>query len=119
MMNQNIKTVVDKLLNDPVFISDCEERIKDIMKDKKVDFKDTPHILSLVVLAVDRYDNIKIKKENVVETFKFLIIELLKKLELYDDCKDEIEDMLDACLKLLVLKVKTNSLLTKLNCCKK
>lgn len=120
-MNPLVRQIVDKLLDDTEFITQCEEKLNEIMEDKKFDFKDTPHVISLVVLVVDKYDDIKIKKENVVETFKVLTMELLKRVDALDDCQEQIEAMLDSCLQLLVMKVNTGSIINSIKnkCCPK
>ena len=76
-------------------------------RDKRAN--DMPHVLSLVVLIVEKYDTFDVDEKDIAEVLRILIVELLKKLDLLDEAKPELEKMLDACLKLVVLKVKSKT----------
>ena len=118
-MSKIAEIVVRELLDDDNFVNECKDELIKIMQDKKFDVNDMPEVMSLVVLVLEKYDKIKIDSEDVVEVFRLLIIELLKKHNIIENSSPEIEKMLESCLKLLVLKVKTSSFWSKLfKCCK-
>jgi len=118
-MSKIAEIVVRELLDDDNFVNECKDELIKIMQDKKFDVNDMPEVMSLVVLVLEKYDKIKIDSEDVVEVFRLLIIELLKKHNIIENSSPEIEKMLESCLKLLVLKVKTISFWSKLfKCCK-
>jgi len=118
-MSKIVERAVRELLDDDQFVSECKDELMKIMQDKKFDVNDMPEVMSLVVLVLGKYENIKIDSEDVVEVFRLLIIELLKKHNIIENSSPEIEKMLDSCLKLLTLKVKTRSFWSRLfTCCK-
>jgi len=106
-MSKLPEQIVRELLDDDKFVDECKKNLLEIMKDKKFDTNDMPEVLSLVVLVLERYDSFNINEEDISEVLKILVMELIKKLNLADDVSGEVEKMLDACLKLVVLKVKS------------
>ena len=106
-MSKLAEQIVKELLDNDKFVNECKENLLEILKDKKFDSSDMPEVISLVVLLVENYDSFYVNEEDVSEVLKLLIMELIKKLKLTEDVSEEIEKMLDACLKLVVLKVKS------------
>tara|TARA_B100000123_G_C25710832_1_gene419859 strand:- start:411 stop:845 length:435 start_codon:yes stop_codon:yes gene_type:complete len=107
------ENVVNVLLDDEQFVADCKSDLDQIMKDGKFDFKDMPQVISLVVSIYTKYDKLDINEEDIAEAFRLLIIALLKKFNMIEESNFEIESMLDSCLTLLVMKVKTKSFWSK------
>ena len=106
-MSKLPEQIVRELLDDDKFVDECKQNLEEIMKDKQFDTSDMPEVLSLVVLLVEKYDSFDVNEEDVSEVLKLLVMELIKKLNLTEDVNDEVEKMLDACLKLVILKVKS------------
>jgi RecJ-like exonuclease len=106
-MNKLPEQIVRELLDDDKFVDECKENLLEILKDKKFDSSDMPEVISLVVLLVEKYDSFDVNEDDVSEVLKMLVMELIKKLDLAESVNEEIEKMLDACLKLVVLKVKS------------
>jgi len=118
-MSKLAENIVRELLDDDEFVNDCKNELNEIMKDKKFDFGDLPEVMSLVVLVAEKYDTFNVDKNDIIEVFRLLIVELLKRLNIIEESNPEINKMLESCLKLLVLKVKTKSLWQKMcKCCK-
>jgi hypothetical protein len=119
-----IEDVVKTLLDDDKFVADCKTELTEIMKDGKFDFKDMPEVISLVVLVYDKYGELHVDEKDVVEVFRLLIVGLLKKLGWLQESNPEIEKMLESCLTLLALNVKSKSFWKKYfgwcicKCCK-
>lgn len=119
-----IEDVVKTLLDDDKFVADCKTELTEIMKDGKFDFKDMPEVISLVVLVYDKYGELHVDEKDIVEVFRLLIVGLLKKLGWLKESNPEIEKMLESCLTLLALNVKSKSFWKKYfgwcicKCCK-
>ena len=123
-MSELSKKIVKELLDDDEFVDNCHHELKIILKDNKFDQKDIPAVMSLIVLAAEKYDSFEVDENDVIEVFRLLVIELLKKIELIEKSDEEIDKMLEMCLKLLAMKVKTKSFWKKYfgwccKCCKK
>jgi RecJ-like exonuclease len=106
-MNKLPEQIVRELLDNDEFVDECKKNLLEILKDKKFDSSDMPEVISLVVLLAENYDSFNVNEEDVSEVLKLLVMELIKKLKLTEDINEEIEKMLDACLKLVILKVKS------------
>jgi hypothetical protein len=123
-MSKLPEQIVRELLDDNKFVDECKENLSSIMADNQFNANDMPEVLSLVVLIVEKYDTFDIDEKDIAEVLRILVIELLKKLNLLDEAKPDLEKMLDACLKLVVLKVKSKTfwsrvkkMLKKCKCC--
>lgn len=112
-MSKLPEQIVIELLDDNKFVDECKQDLSEIMKDGRFDANDMPEILSLVVLILHKYDTFDVDEKDIAEVLRILIIELLKEVDLLDEAKPELEKMLDACLKLVVLKVKSKSFWNK------
>lgn len=124
-MSELAKKIVKELLDNNEFVDSFHHELKVILKDKKFDEKDMPSVMSLVVLILENNESFQIDEKDIIEVFRLLIIELLKKLDLLEESNDEINKMIETCLKLLTMKVKTKSFWKKYfgwcicKCCKK
>ena len=106
--------IVRELLDNEEFVNKCKENLFEILEDKKFNANDVPELINLVVLILEEYDNFKIDEKDIAEVLRIIIIELLKKFNLLDEAKPNLEKMLDSCLKLVVLKVKSKSFWNKI-----
>lgn len=113
-MSKLPEQIVRELLDDDNFVDECKDDLSSIMKDNKFDSNDMPEVLSLVVLIVQKYETFDVDEKDIAEVLRILIIELLKKLNLLEEAKPELEKMLDTCLKLVVLKVKSKTFWSKI-----
>lgn len=116
-MSELVKNIVNILLDDTTFVNECQSSLNNIFKDKEFTSSDMPEVLNLVLLVLEKKDNLDINEDNLFEVFRLLIIELLKKLKIIEDTNDELNKMIDSCLKLLKTKVKTTNTLAKLTKC--
>ena len=81
------------MLKDNEFVESCKTEIQEIMKDGKFDFKDMPEVIALVVLVYEKYDKLH-RTKDLIEVFRLLIVELLKKLKFMEETNEEINKML-------------------------
>ena len=108
-MSELSKKIVKELLDDNEFVDNCHHELRNILKDNKFDQKDIPAVMSLIVLTVEKYDTFEVDENDIIEVFRLLIVELLKKLDIVKESNEELDKMLETCLKLLAMKVKTKS----------
>ena len=105
--------IVRELLDNEEFVNKCKENLLEILEDKKFDANDVPELINLVVLILEEYDNFEIDEKDIAEVLRVIIVELLQKFNLLDEAKPDLEKMLDSCLKLVVLKVKSKTFWNK------
>lgn len=108
-MSELVTSIVNTLIDDETFVNDCKTELTEIMKDGKFDFKDMPEVIALVVLVYEKYDELHVDEKDIIDVFRLLIVELLKKLNFIQESNDEINKMIESCLKLLSIQVKSKS----------
>jgi hypothetical protein len=108
-MSELINNIVNTLIDDETFVNDCKRELTEIMKDGKFDFKDMPEVIALVVLVYEKYDELHVEEKDIIDVFRLLIVELLKKLNFIQESNDEVNKMIESCLKLLSIQVKSKS----------
>ena len=114
-MSELVKKIVNELLDDTSFVNACAIHLNSIFEDKKFTSSDLPDVLNLVLLVVQEKDNLDVDENDFIEVFRLLIVELLKKLKIIENTNDELDKMIESCLKLLKTKVKTSNFLSKFN----
>lgn len=82
--NDTIKKIVNDIINNKDFSDKCEESFKEIYRDNKLDEKDIPLLINLLMTVYLNYNNIKIGKKHIKRVLILLIITLIEK---YQDCK--------------------------------
>ena len=119
--NKLISDIVKTILDNDNFYSSCEDSIKKILADNKINEKDIPIILGLIVKVYNNYKLISIDKKDIKEVFILLFIELIEKLKLDDSLdKENIILFLEPQIDLLLISIETNvdiGCFKKLCCC--
>lgn len=119
--NKLISDIVKTILDNDNFYSSCEDSIKKILADNKINEKDIPIILGLIVKVYNNYKLISIDKKDIKEVFILLFIELIEKLNLDDSLdKENIILFLEPQIDLLLISIETNvdiGCFKKLCCC--
>lgn len=105
--------IVRELLDNEEFVNKCKLNLLEILEDKKFDVNDVPELINLVVLILQEYDNFEIDEKDIAEVLRVIIVELLQKFNLLDEAKPDLEKMLDSCLKLVILRVKSKTFWNK------
>jgi len=117
-MSNFAEIIVKELLDDEYFVNDCKKELNEIMKDGKFDTNDLPELMQIVVLIFEKYDTFDIEEDDIIKVFRLLIVELIKKIGSLEESNPQFDKMIDSCLKLLVLKVKTTKIHKKyFSCC--
>ena len=119
--NKLIKDIVKTILDNDNFYKSCENSIKKILADNKINEKDIPIILGLIVSIFNNSKLISIDKKDIKEVFILLFIELIEKLKLNDSIDtDNILLFLEPQIDLLLISIESNvniGCFKKLCCC--
>ena len=117
LINNIVKTILD---NDDFFNS-CKNSIEQIYEDKKIDSKDIPVILNLLVNTYNNYSTLNLDRKDIKEVFILLFIELITKLDLTKDIDLELViSLLSPQIDLLLISINSNITaknIEKLCCC--
>jgi len=119
--NLLIKNIVKTILDNDKFYESCEKSIKDIYADNKIDTKDIPIILNLLVSTYNNYSTISVDRKDIKEVFILLYIEIIYKLKWEDKVNIEnTVEILSPQIDLLLISINSNintNCLQRLFCC--
>jgi hypothetical protein len=99
---------VDKVLNSIIEDSSIMKLIKfkidEIIEDGKIDYKDIPHFIEIIIIVLRNTNKLKsIKKNEIKDIMKEIIIYILKDNNLYEDNKEIVNDIINNSLNLIEL----------------
>ena len=100
------------IVNDPKFLAEVKESIKNIVKDDKIDTSDIPEIVHIVTLGYNRIGKHKVTYEQLSELLTTIANMILDK---YDLVPDELREPFDKALQSSITLVLTVPKLKK--CC--
>tara|TARA_B100001093_G_C26336577_1_gene804216 strand:+ start:118 stop:540 length:423 start_codon:yes stop_codon:yes gene_type:complete len=119
--NPLIKNIVKTILDNDKFYESCEKSIKEIYADNKIDTKDIPIILNLLVSTYNNYSTISVDRKDIKEVFILLYIEIIYKLKWEDKVNIEnTVEILSPQIDLLLISINSNintNCLQRLFCC--
>jgi|APSaa5957512576_1039674.scaffolds.fasta_scaffold81785_1 hypothetical protein len=107
-----VNNIVNKLLDNKDFKNKCIEKIKLIVADDKLDYKDIPHVVAIIMLIHKTEKIVNITKDKMKSVFETLIIRLLNELDVYksldDTYKGYINNAVEMAITLLLINVASN-----------
>ena len=119
-----ISNIVDKLLDNADFKNKCLEKLKLIIADNKLDYKDIPNVVAIIMLIHKTEKTINISADKMKDVFEMLILRLLKELEAYtslsDQDKEYINSAIDMAITLLLINITSGKIVEffkKYFCC--
>ena len=115
-MDNLIKNIVDQLLNDQIFIDHIKANLNAIYYDDVINTNDIPYVISIISFVLQNRKVIKIKKTFLPKFLKLLINEIFIKFNLVKEITVEIENVIDSCINLLLINIKTNKLFNLCYC---
>ena len=115
-MDNLIKNIVDELLDDQIFIDHIKANLNAIYFDDVINTNDIPYVISIISFVLQNKKNIKIKKNALPNFLKLLINEIFIKFNFIKEITPEIEKIIDSCIQLLLINIKTKKLFN-LYCC--
>ena len=107
--NPLINNIVKTILDNDKFFNTCKISLEQIYADNKIDSKDIPIILNLLVSTYNNHTTIKIDRKDIKEVFILLFIEMIEKLQWSDkiDVNSTIE-ILSPQIDLLLISINPN-----------
>jgi hypothetical protein len=119
--NPLVKNIVKTILDNDKFYESCEKSIKEIYADNKIDTKDIPIILNLLVSTYNNYSTISVDRKDIKEVFILLYIEIIYKLKWEDKVNIENTiEILSPQIDLLLISINNSinkNCLQRLFCC--
>ena len=108
--NTLVSNIVKTILDNDNYYKNCEESMRKIYADNKIDSKDIPIILNLLVSTYNNYSTFSIDKKDIKEVFILLFIEMIERLEWTDNVNlEEIINLLSPQIDLLLITININT----------
>lgn len=105
-MEKNMNDIIYELINNKPFINEIKDSIINITNDNKINILDIPDFINILVIITNNYQ--KINKSDIDIFYKILFLKITDILELHIDDKDNnINKILDICINLIKIQVKT------------
>jgi hypothetical protein len=122
-MSDVLNSAAQKIVDDPIFLKIVEAKLKSIMSDGKIDKKDIPDIIVMVVYCTNNLKKFNLSYNELGEVLEETIMYLLNHFDVIpDENKEEFIIMTKSMVELVMMQPRVKSSLTSiLNCifCKK
>jgi hypothetical protein len=111
-MSELLHSAAQKIVDDPIFLKIVEAKLKSVMSDGKIDKKDIPDIVILVVYCTDNLKKFNLSYNELSEVLEETIIYLLNKFNVIpDDNKEDLMIMTKSMVELVMMQPKVKSCL--------
>ena len=117
-MSEVLNSAAQKIVEDPVFLKIVEAKLKSVMSDGKIDKKDIPDIIVLVVYCTNNLKKFNLSYNELGEVLEDTIMYLLNHFDVIpEDSRDEFKAMTNSMVQLVMMQPKVKSWCTSiLNC---
>lgn len=115
-MSSPAEVASEILVSDPKFIADIEKTMKEITSDGKIDLKDLPKILLLIMKAYNASKTFELTYDELPELITCVSGHLLEKYKMIpEDQVDEYNTLIEYGIQMIIFKPKVKSCIKK-NC---
>ena len=122
-MSEVLHIAAQKIVDDPIFLKIVESKLKSIMKDGKIDKKDIPDILRMVIYCTNNLKKFNLSYNELGEVLEETIMYLLNNFDVIpENAREDFITMTKSMVQLVMLQPKVKSWLVSVwNCilCKK
>lgn len=115
VQDPNIRKVFELLVNDPNFLKRVEETVKTILSDGKVDEKDVPEFVFLIMDSYNTLGKMSLTRDELPAFVKAVFDFVVTKFNLLkDEDRVKIENMVSVSVKLAMMVPAINNAVNKL-----
>ena len=108
--NKVLNSAIKKLVDDEEFIKSLDERIKEITRDGKIDSKDIPDLMLIVLECSDNLGKFDLTYDEILQILEEFIMYILETRNLIEEKdKESIEKLLRTVLKLTMARPQIKS----------
>ena len=105
-----LHSAAQKLIDDPTFLKIIEVKLNSIMNDGKIDKKDIPEIIVLVVYCTNNLKKFNLKADKLGEVLEETILYLLNHFKVIpEDKKEDFTAMTKSMIELVMMQPKVKS----------
>lgn len=117
MTSSIVDTVIDQIIKKKEFKNNVNKHIKEIMKDGKIDYKDLPTIILLVLEVYNSHSSIKLTLNDIPVFIRKIVKKILDDNDLIPDNEEEkFLTLLEMGIKLIMIQPKVKKMCKLLPC---
>ena len=119
-MSDVLHSAAQKIVDDPIFLKIVEAKLKSIMIDGKIDKKDIPDIISMVVYCTNNLKKFNLSYNELGEVLEETIMYLLNHFDVVpEENKEEFRVMTNSMVELVMMQPRVKTcFLSVWNCIK-
>ncbi len=112
-MSEVLHSAAQKLVDDPVFLKIVEAKLKSVMSDGKIDKKDIPDIVVMVVYCTNNLKKFNLSYNELGEVLEETIMYLLNHFDVIpEENKDDFRMMTKSMVELVMMQPRVKSCMT-------
>jgi hypothetical protein len=109
-MSEVLHSAAQKIVDDPVFLKIVEAKLKSVMSDGKIDKKDIPDIIVMVVYCTNNLKKFNLSYNELGEVLEETIMYLLNHFNaIPEECKEDFKVMTKSMVELVMMQPKVKS----------
>jgi hypothetical protein len=114
-MSELLHSAAQKLVDDPVFLKIVEAKLKSVMSDGKIDKKDIPDIMVLIIYCTNNLKKFNLSYDELGEVLEETIMYLLNHFDVIpEDNKEDFRLMTNSMVQLVMMQPKVKSCLSSI-----
>jgi hypothetical protein len=111
-MSELLHSAAQKIVDDPVFLKIVEAKLKSVMSDGKIDKKDIPDIMVLVIYCTNNLKKFNLSYNELGEVLEETIMYLLNHFDVIpEENKEDFKIMTKSMVELVMMQPKVKSCL--------
>ncbi len=112
-MSELIKIVTNKLIDDKDFMTTIETKLKEVMKDGKINKNDIPHIMVIIVKCTNSLKTFNLTYNELFEILEEVVLFILNHFNVISESDlHEIKPMIHSCVELIMLQPNVTNCLS-------
>ena len=114
-MSELLHSAAQKLVDDPIFLKIVEAKLKSVMSDGKIDKKDIPDIMIVIIYCTNNLKKFNLSYEELGEVLEETIMYLLNHFDVIpEDNKEDFRLMTKSMVELVMMQPKVKSCLSSI-----
>ena len=112
-MSELIKIVTNMLIDDKDFMTTIETKLKEVMKDGKINKNDIPHIMVIIVKCTNSLKTFNLTYNELFEILEEVVLFILNHFNVISESDlNEIKPMIHSCVELIMLQPNVTNCLS-------
>lgn len=112
-MSELIKIVTTRLIDDIDFMTTIDNKLKEVMKDGKINKNDIPHIMVIIVKCTNNLKSLNLTYNELFEILEDVVLFILNHFKIVSESElNDIKPIIHSCVELTMLQPKVKNCLS-------